>query len=210
MGYTNYKGDVIMNQNFYDAIKDRRTFYAISSETTVPDEKITEVIAHAVKYAPSAFNSQSAKVAVLFGENHKKLWSIAMEALRKVVPPNDFAQTEEKINSFAAGHGTVLYFDDTAITNGLAEQFPLYKDNFPVWAQQSNGMLQFAVWNSLQLEGLGASLQHYNPLIDDAVKSNWKLPQNWKLIGQMPFGKPTGQPGDKGFTPIEDRMLIFK
>ena len=79
-----------MNKNFYDAIKDRRTFYAISSETTVPDEKITEVIAHAVKYAPSAFNSQSAKAVVLFGENHRKLWSIAMEALRKVVPEENF------------------------------------------------------------------------------------------------------------------------
>lgn len=199
-----------MQKNFYDTIEDRRTIYAISNESPVSQDRITEMIAHAVKYSPNAFNSQSAKVAVLFGQNHQKLWNITMEALRKIVPAESFAQTEGKINSFAAGYGTVLYFDDTSITNGLAEQFPLYKDNFPVWAQQSNGMLQFAVWNLLEQEGLGASLQHYNPLIDEPVKAEWKLPSSWKLIAQMPFGKPTAAPDAKEFVPLEQRMLVFK
>ncbi len=199
-----------MQKNFYDAIKDRRSIYAISNESTISDERIAEVIGYAVQNVPNAFNSQSAKVAVLFGENHKKLWSITMETLRKIVPANSFAQTEEKINSFAAGYGTVLYFDDTSITNGLAEQFALYKDNFPVWAQQANGMLQFAVWTSLELEGLGASLQHYSPLIDEEVKSTWKLPDSWKMIAQMPFGKPTALPDAKSFAPLSERMLLFK
>ena len=35
--------------------------------------------------------------------------------------------------------------------------------------------------------GLGASLQHYNPLIDDEVKENWNPPSKWKLIAQMPL-----------------------
>lgn len=196
--------------NFYDAIKNRRSFYALSGETTVSDEKITEIIEYSLKYTPSAFNCQSARAVVLFGENHKRLWQLAMSELRKVVPAQSFAPTEEKINSFAAGYGTVLYFNDTAVTNALCEQYPLYKDNFPVWAQQANGMLQFAVWTSLEMEGLGASLQHYNPLIDEAVKSNWKLPESWQLIGQMPFGKPAGQPGEKEFIPAKDRMLVFK
>lgn len=199
-----------MQKNFYDAIKDRRSIYAISNESTISDERISEVIGYAVQNVPNAFNSQSAKVAVLFGENHRKLWSITMETLRKIVPADSFAQTEEKIKSFAAGYGTVLYFDDTSITNGLAEQFALYKDNFPVWAQQANGMLQFAVWTSLELEGLGASLQHYSPLIDEEVKSTWKLPDSWKMIAQMPFGKPTASPDAKEFAPLSERMLLFK
>jgi len=199
-----------MKKDFYEAIQDRRSFYGISNETTVPDEKITEVIGHAVKNLPSAFNNQSSRVVVLFGENHTKLWSIAMEALRKVVPSEKFAPTEDKIKSFAAGHGTILYFDDTSVTNSFADKFSAYKDNFPIWAQQANGMLQFAVWTSLEMEGLGATLQHYNPLIDDAVRSNWKLPQSWKLVAEMPFGKPTGTPAPKEFVPIEDRMLLFK
>ena len=30
-------------------------------------------------------------------------------------------------------------------------------------------MLQLVVWTALEAEGLGATLQHYNPLIDDEV-----------------------------------------
>lgn len=199
-----------MQKNFYEAVQDRRTIYAINSESPVSDDRITEVIGHAVKHVPSAFNSQSARAVVLYGENHKKLWSIVMEALRKIVPPENFAQTESKINSFAAGHGTVLYFDETAITEALMQQFPLYSDNFPVWAQHANGMLQFAVWTALENEGLGASLQHYNPLIDNAVKAQWDLPKSWKLIAQMPFGAPVAAPDAKIFEPLEKRMLVFK
>ena len=199
-----------MQENFYEAMKNRRSVYAISDETTIPDERLTEIIGQAVQNVPSAFNNQSARVAVLFGDNHKKLWSITMETLRKLVPPEIFAPTESKINAFAAGYGTILYFDDTFITNSFAEKFSAYKDNFPVWAQQANGMLQFAVWTSLEAEGLGATLQHYNPLIDDEVKANWKLPPNWKLIAEMPFGKPVAAPDAKQFTPLEERMLLFK
>lgn len=198
-----------MQKSFYDAIKDRRSIYAISGESPVGEERIAEVVGQAIKHVPSAFNSQSARVAILFGKAHQKLWNITMETLRKIVPPKDFPQTEEKIRSFAAGYGTILYFDDTTVTEGLMQQFPLYRENFPVWAQQSNGMLQFAVWTSLEQEGLGATLQHYNPLIDEEVKKTWNLPQSWKLIAQMPFGKPTAEPDAKETLPVEQRMLQF-
>ena len=198
-----------MQKSFYDAIKDRRSIYAISGESPVGEERIAEVVGQAIKHVPSAFNSQSARVAILFGEAHQKLWNITMETLRKIVPPKDFPKTEEKIRSFAAGYGTILYFDDTTVTEGLMQQFPLYRENFPVWAQQSNGMLQFAVWTSLEKEGLGATLQHYNPLIDEEVKKTWNLPQSWKLIAQMPFGKPTAKPDAKETLPVEQRMLQF-
>jgi predicted oxidoreductase (fatty acid repression mutant protein) len=71
-------------------------------------------------------------------------------------------------------------------------------------------MLQFVVWTSLELEGLGASLQHYNPLIDEEVRAKWNLPSTWKLIAQMPFGKPTGAPGEKEFQPLDTRMKVFR
>lgn len=52
-------------------------------------------------------------------------------------------------------------------------------------------------------EGAGASLQHYNPLIDDAVAAEWKLPASWKLISQMPVGSREAPAGEKTFEPIE-------
>jgi predicted oxidoreductase (fatty acid repression mutant protein) len=87
--------------------------------------------------------------------------------------------------------------------------FGLYKDNFPVWSLQSSGMLQFTIWTALEDAGLGASLQHYNPLIDDQVKSLWKLPDKWKLLAQMPFGKPLAAPSEKEFLPLEGRVKVF-
>ena len=67
-----------MPKDFLTALKDRRTIYSISDETTIPDERIIVLIRDAVKHVPSAFNSQSARVAVLFGDNHKRLWKIVM------------------------------------------------------------------------------------------------------------------------------------
>lgn len=196
-------------KNFYEAVKERRSIYGISKEITVSQDRIVEIVQEAAKHAPSAFNSQSGRAVVLFGDQHDKLWSIVRESLRKIVPSDKFAPTEEKISSFQGGYGTVLFFDDSSIVEGLQNRFPLYQENFPVWAQQSNGMLQYIVWTALELEGLGASLQHYNPLIDDEVKKSWNLPEHWKLIAQMPFGKPTIAPGEKEFLPIEDRVKIF-
>lgn len=198
-----------MSKNFMEVLKSRRSIYSINSETPVSDEKTIEIIKETVQHVPSAFNNQSTKTVVLFGESHKKLWDIVMETLRKIVPADKFKPTEDKINSFAAGHGTVLYFDDTEITKELMNKFPLYSENFPIWAEQSNGMLQFAVWCLLEEQGFGATLQHYNPIIDEEVKKEFNIPKEWKLTAQMPFGKPVGPAGEKTFNPIDERVKVF-
>ncbi len=199
-----------MKKDFYQAIQDRRSIYGISKEQIVSEERIREVVNHAVLHTPSAFNSQNGRVIILFGEQSDKLWDITMEALRKIVPADKFGPTEEKINSFKAGYGTILYFEDLSVVEDLQQRFQLYKDNFPTWSLQSIGMVQFAIWTSLELEGLGASLQHYNPLIDEAVKQQWNIPEKWRLVAQMPFGKPVAAPGEKEFLPLEERVKVFK
>lgn len=199
-----------MTKDFYIGVKERRSIYGISKETTISDEGIQQIVEEAIKYTPSAFNSQSARVVVLFGENHDKLWDITKESLRRIVPEDKFASTEEKIDSFRSGYGTVLFFEDISVVEALQQKFAAYKDNFPIWSQQSSGMFQYIVWTSLEIEGLGASLQHYNELIEDEVKKQWDIPNKWKLIAQMPFGKPTAPAGDKEFMPLEERVKVFK
>lgn len=199
-----------MNKNFASAIEDRRSFYGISKEMVVSDDRIKEVVEHAIKHSPSAFNSQSARVVVLLDKEHDKFWNITMESLRKVVPADKFQSTEDKINSFASGYGTVLYYEDQNIVKSLQDRFPSYKDNFPVWSQQSNGMLQLIIWTALEVEGFGASLQHYTELIEHDVKKEWNIPDSWKFIAQMPFGKPTSQPVEKVFLPMEEKLKVFK
>jgi hypothetical protein len=198
-----------MKRDFTQAVEHRRTYYGIEKSSPVSREEIIKIVEHSVKYVPSSFNSQSARTVVLFGDQHDRLWEIVRETLRPLVPADSFGQTSAKIDSFKNGYGTVLFFEDQAVVEGLQAQFSLYKDNFPVWSLQSSGMLQYVIWTSLEDAGLGASLQHYNPLIDDQVHAEWKLPASWKLLAQMPFGKPTADPGDKEFAPLEDRVKIF-
>lgn len=197
-------------KDFATAVEERRSIYVINNEAIVSDERIQEIVEHAVKHTPSSFNSQTARAVVLLGEQHSKLWSITTETLRQVVPANDFSPTEEKMNMFGAGYGTVLFFEDQSIVKGLQEKFPSYADNFPIWSLQSSGMVQYVVWTALEQEGFGASLQHYNPLIDDEVKSEWNIPLDWKLLAEMPFGKPIVAAGEKQFSPVEDRVKVFK
>lgn len=199
-----------MSKTFMQAVKERRTSYGLSKEQVVPDERIQEIVEDAVNHSPSAFNSQSARVVVLQGEQSDKLWSITKETLRKIVPAEYFPSTEQKIDGFSSGSGTILFFEDQTVVDGLQKQFATYADNFPVWSNQSSAMLQFVVWTALAQEGLGASLQHYNPLIDEQVATEWKLPSEWKLIAQMPFGKPTFAPGEKAFNPITDKVKYFR
>lgn len=198
-----------MSNNFNQTIVNRRSVYAIGKNVKHSPEEIRELVEHAVKYIPASFNSQSARAVVLMGSEHERLWDIVRETLRKIVPAESFASTDEKINSFQAGVGTVLFYEEQKIVKGLQEQFALYSDNFPIWSLESNGMLQYVVWTLFSEAGIGASLQHYNPLIDDEVRKVWNLPDSWKLIAQMPFGSIEAEPGAKEFAPIEDRVKFF-
>lgn len=196
--------------NFNQAIENRRSIYALDKTSPISEEEIRNIVEHAVKYVPSPFNSQSARAVILFGEQHDRLWNITREALRKLVPEDSFSKTNEKLDAFQNAFGTVMFFEDQEVVESLQQQFELYKDNFPIWSLQSSGMLQFTVWVGLEEAGLGASLQHYNPLIDDQVKEEWGLPKKWKLLSQMPFGKPLAAPGEKEFSPLENRVKVFR
>lgn len=200
-----------MKRTFNEALKHRRSYYAITNQSPISDAEIENMVDLAVTHVPSAFNSRSTRVVLLLGENHHKLWSIVKETLRKIVPPETFKSTEEKIDhSFASGYGTVLFFEDKSVVKGLQEAFPLYQDRFPGWSLQTSAMHQFAVWTMLEDAGLGASLQHYNPLIDEEVRRTWQLPEAWELISQMPFGLPAGEPGPKEFGDLTSRVKVFK
>lgn len=199
-----------MSNAFIEMIKNRRTIYNLGDALPVSEEHVTKLIKEAVKHSPSSFNSQKSRVVILFGAEHKKLWNITKETLRAIVPEQAFAATEQKIDSFAAGAGSILFFEDMAVVKGLQEQFPLYADNFPIWSEQASGIAQFAVWTALAQENVGASLQHYNPLIDTQVQKEWGTPDNWVLRAQMVFGSINAPAGDKDFMDDEIRFKIFK
>lgn len=206
-----YRKEQEMKRTFEEAMAHRRSYYYLGNDLPVQDEEIVDIIRGAVRHVPSAFNSQSTRIVLLLGDAHQRLWDIVKETLKKRLCTGAYAATKAKIDgSFACGYGTVLYFEDMAVVRKLQESFPLYKENFPVWSQHTSAMHQFAIWTMLEDLGLGASLQHYNPLIDEEVRRTWNLPEEWTLVAEMPFGVPTGKPGAKETDDLSKRIKIFR
>ncbi|UNT41867.1 nitroreductase family protein [Acinetobacter sp. LUNF3] len=195
--------------SFLDHIKQRRTIYAVGKNVALTPEQIESVIKEAVNHSPSAFNSQTSRIVTLFGESHLQLWNIVRETLRKIVPEAAFEGTNTKINSFAADYGTVLFYEDQDVVKSLQEQFALYADNFPVWSEHSSAIAQFAVWTALSEQNIGASLQHYNPIVDAEIAEIFDIPANWKLRAQLVFGSIEAPAGEKTFMAEADRFKTF-
>ena len=180
----------------------RRTVYALNKELPVAQQKVTDMVKRATELVPDAFNMRSQRVVIVQGAQQDALWDAVYDAF-------DGKVAREKIDGFKAGAGTVLYFIDTATVKGLQDQFPTYAANFPVWAQQSNGMLQFTVWTGLRELGVGANLQHYNPVIDDAVRALTGVPESYQLVAQMVYGGIVEDAGEKPGENISDRVTVI-
>lgn len=196
-------------KDLQQAAETRRSVYALDKNLPVGKDEIVRIAEHAVKHTPSAFNSQSTRVVVLFGAEHDKLWDIAAQELKKIVPAEQFGQTAAKLAGFKAAAGTVLFFEDRSVIEGLQAQFPLYAANFPIWAEHADAMHQYAVWTTFEAAGVGANLQHYNPVIDAAVSETWDIPATWALRAQLVFGGVKEPAGVKEFKPLAERFKVF-
>jgi predicted oxidoreductase (fatty acid repression mutant protein) len=115
-----------------------------------------------------------------------------------------------KIKSFDAGYGTILFFDDTPSVEDLKAKFPLYQQHFDSWADQANGSVAVCGLDLSRGHNMGASLQHYNPLIDAEVKKTFNLPKEWRLIAQNAVWHHRRTGRRKEFLPIDERVRVHK
>lgn len=198
-----------MSGHFLEIATKRRSIYVLGNDLPLSKDDVAALIKEAVRQAPSSFNSQSSRVVVLFGEEHKKLWEITREQLRKIVPAENFQGTSDKMDMFAASAGSVLFFEDETVIAGLQEQFPSYADNFPVWSEHSTGIAQYAVWLALAEQEIGANLQHYTPLIDNDVREAWDIPASWKLRAHLNFGSIQAPAKDKTYIEDDKRFKVL-
>ena len=67
------------------------------------------------------------------------------------------------------------------------------------------------VWTALAVEGLGCSLQHYEPDLAPEQQTEWGIDPSWRMRAQLVFGTPVGGPrgGEKTFKPLEERVKVF-
>ena len=90
----------------------------------------------------------------------------------------------------------------------LMEEHPSYRDLFPQWAEHGNAMLQFASWVAIRDMGLGANIQHYNPIIDSRVADEFGIPSGYRLIAQMVFGRVVTPAGPKDKLSGDDIVIV--
>ena len=197
------------NKSFLQAMKDRRTIYQLNKEAPIADKQIVDIVNQIVTHVPSSFNSQSARLVVLLNEDHDKFWEMTKEVLKSMVKEEQWTSgTEPKLNGFKAAYGTILFFEDPEPVEALRKAFPSYAHHFGDWSEHTSAMHQFAAWVALEAEGFGANLQHYNPVVDQKVQEAYKIPLEWKLRAQLVFGGRAGEPGQKDFKPLEERIFV--
>ena len=195
--------------NYREAVEARRSLRSVTKNVNVGREEIIALIEDALTYTPSGYNMQNVRLLVLFGEEHERFWNDGFETLMAGKDEQARAKTRAKFDGFQNGYGTVLFFDDMDVVNKTKEKVPNYAEAMEIWMHHGQGMMQYVIWTGLVDLGLAASIQHYNPVVDSLVQKNWDVPGNWVLRGQMPFGGPAEQPGERRGVPATDRYMAF-
>lgn len=197
---------------FLENLEKRRSIYTLGKN--VDTDKAIETIKQAVRLSPTAFNSQSTRVLFLTGAAQDKLWdeivTNELQAVMKDTPADAWEATKARIAGFKAAAGTALFFEDQDVVKGLQEQFALYADAFPFFSEQASGISSVNAWTALSDINVGANLQHYNPLIDAKVASEWNIPASWTLRSQLVFGSIEAPAGDKEIREDQGRFIEAK
>jgi predicted oxidoreductase (fatty acid repression mutant protein) len=114
-----------MSDAFFNAVQSRRSHYGLSKVSTIPDKKLQLLVMKAVKHAPSPFNVQSGRAVIVLGKQNDRLWDIAKTGFLKTLDNEGAIKLfTKKMDEYAAGYGTVLFFEDTAVIQAMADQKP--------------------------------------------------------------------------------------
>lgn len=190
-------------QDYIEIIKKRRSYYNLSEDVKLTNEEIRYLFEDIMNVTPSAMNAESTRVVLLFDDKSKGFWNRVNETFDNKI-------NEEKFHGFYHAKGTALIFIDNEIVENQEKEMPTYAENFRPWAHHGAAMMQLNIWQGLRDEEIGASNQHYNPVIDKWVKELYELPDSWELIAQMPFGKIEEEPAPKEKRPIEEKLIVIE
>ena len=193
-----------------DDLKVRRSVYDLNDSLPISDDELTKVVEKCLLNCPTAFNAQSARLVILFGDKHKAYWQMIRESLAKVAEASKLDSALNRLENFAKAYGTIVFYEDTDVLEEMTEKFADYADKMDNWLQQSNAILEYMIWQCLSENKIGASLQHYGNLVEQEAKNEYDLPERWQWVAEMPFGDIAAPAGEKTFEPVEKRLKILK
>ncbi|MGP6138610.1 MULTISPECIES: nitroreductase family protein [unclassified Jeotgalibaca] len=194
---------------FTELAKSRRTQYAIGNNTELTKEEITARLRAVAKEVPTAFNSQTSRLVVVFGEDNEKLWGHILDVQKDVLQGEMWDMMSGVMQGAKGAVGTVLFFEDLDAVAAM----PVQGARGEAYKQNNNANLQYATWLALTELGLGASLQHMNvghaEGFDKSILEMFNLPANYEMIAQMPFGSIEGEAFPKEYIADEVRVQVI-
>lgn len=197
-----------VDMEFAEAVRSRRSEYMLDAEG-VDTDAVLSSLRDVAGSVPSSFNAQSARMFMLVGDDHRRFWGIVEDILReRSRDPERFKGTQAKLAGFSAAAGTILFYEINSKTEALMEEHPSYRALFPQWAEHGNAMLQFATWVAIRDMGLGANIQHYNPIVDESVAEVFGIPEGYRLVAQMVFGRIVTPAGPKAKLSGDDIVAV--
>ena len=192
-----------------ELVKNRRSQYAIGDNTDLTNEEIAERITQIVRDVPTASNSQTTRIAIVFGEENVKLWDHILDVQKDVMPEEMWGMMSGVMEGAKGGVGTILFFEDL----DAVEKMPTSPARVEVYKQNNNANAQYATWLALTDLGLGGSLQHmnvgYEQGFDKSVKELLGLPERWEMQAQMPFGSIEGENEPKEYIADSERVVVI-
>lgn len=195
---------------FIEDLNKRRSIHDLGDKIPFTQDEVIRLVLDAIREYPSSYNGQSARLVFLFGEEHKNMWNMVLSAmLRANLPPERLAHSQHKIQNWCLhGAGTILFYEDQDTVKKQQEANPRYTKKFPVFSEHGNAIAQYAVWCTFATANIGASLHHYNELIEEESQAAFEVPASWKLVAQMPFGSIEKPREPKPVLPDEVRYMV--
>lgn len=194
---------------FLDLVKKRRSIYALGKNTDFSKTDIENRIREVVKEVPSAFNSQTTRIVVLFDEANTKFWDHIYDVQKDVLEGEIWDMMSGIMTGAKEGIGTILFFEDKEAVDSM----PARGVRQEAYKQNNNANVQYGLWLALAEMDLGASLQHFNvgyeQGFDKGTKEMFNLPDSYEMLAQMPFGSIEQQPGEKEYIDTNVQVKVI-
>ncbi|KAF5965621.1 nitroreductase family [Fusarium coicis] len=205
----------ITASQWLEAAAYRRSVYGLAGTSRVSDERVQEIVSKVLLFAPSSYNTQPVRISLAFGEKHKELWSVILkeaEPVLKSISPDLWQKLGPMFQSHKAAYGSVLFWEHGQTNRDAAAMHKATGHMFGEWSDHVQGIHQILIWTALELEGVGANLQHMNsiPAIEAAIKKFAGVPEDYKLKGQLNYGdEQVARPEKPKKLPIEETLTIL-
>lgn len=102
----------ITTDQWLEAAAYRRSVRALGGTSKVSDERVHDIVAKVLSFAPSSYNTQPVRISLAFGKKHEELWSIILresEPILKSINPGLWQKLGPLFEGHKAAYGSVCY-----------------------------------------------------------------------------------------------------